>query len=437
MRTTPWLLIVTLAALVSPVATAQQDDFPPEQEPPDRMERLRQNVSQMLAGLRQFSDWDTHREYIVDAVEHVYERNDWTSEPDLFSLEMIRDVSEIPPWQVRERFDRATELISDRYLLNRKQEETMRRLVLRENFRIFSQHADRIMQYGMEAIQTRAAGRPFTPEQVARWAELAQPVFLDVRRSLNRSAEEFMDVLEPEQKELVKADLEAANHRMQDVQQLAQRWQQGQWDPADWGLEEDPIQNSMVVAQANEAAAVAAAQGGAQPGGPDAKQPRREPPQAGQRSPRPQRRRPTAGPSRGGAPVRPPAPQTDPQHAGKTDESRQPDDEWARYVRAFIAKYQLNDEQQQRAWLFYKDARTRADAAEQRHERLTKGLSAEDQRGKQRLRELNERKRKDLGRLFDRLKERLEPLPTRAQRRAAQPSTQPSKDRAGSEKNNP
>ena len=50
------------------------------------------------------------------------------------------------------------------------------------------------------------------------------------------------------------------------------------------------------------------------------------------------------------------------------------DDEWARYVRAFIAKYHLNDEQQQRAWLIYGDAKERDDVFGGRFERQMETL---------------------------------------------------------------
>ena len=99
----------------------------------------------------------------------------------------------------------------DRYVLNEKQERLLRRIMLRENNALFARHSDRIMGYALEAMQTRAAGEPFTPEQVQRWVELAEPVFQDGRRSIVKAAGEFEAVLEPEQKELLQADLNAAN----------------------------------------------------------------------------------------------------------------------------------------------------------------------------------------------------------------------------------
>ena len=103
-----------------------------------------------------------------------------------------------------------------------------------------------------------------------------------------------------------------------------------------------------------------------------------------------------------------------------------PDDEWARYVRAFIRKYHLNDEQQQRAWLIYHDAKERDDVFDRRFQRQMKTLRAKageskNERAQAALRERTERHQLERKRLFNQLKRRLERLPTRAQRKNALP----------------
>ena len=42
-----------------------------------------------------------------------------------------------------------------------------------------------MLQYSLEAIRTRAAGEPFTPEQVARWVTLARPVMEDAQQRVD------------------------------------------------------------------------------------------------------------------------------------------------------------------------------------------------------------------------------------------------------------
>ena len=408
--------IAFLIAWVGAVASFGQvgdDAGGPDGQPESTFERLQRQAAKMIHGLQQFEDWDTQYEYQIDAIERVYERNGWTSEPDLFSLELAKEVGQIPPWQMRERFDRAVNIIGDRYLLDDDQKQLLEGLVLRENQKLFSKHADAIMQYAMEAIQTRAAGEPFTPEQIARWTRLAEPVFKDSRASLKRSAGEFMQHLDPEQRELVQADLDAANHRMDTIEQMTERWKRGEWKASDWGLEDDPIQNGQELAErgaAGESAGAAArrpdrasigSRGGAEP-----------PVKPGVGG------RPAARVGSGEVVPRPVAPGRDAAGAA----AKRPDDAWARYVREFIRRYQLNDDQQQKAWLFYKDARKRADVMDKRFVRQSgEAKRVADERSAARLKPLGARHQSDLSRLFERLKQRLEKLPTRMQRKNVLP----------------
>lgn len=96
------------------------------------------------------------------------------------------------------------------------------------------------------------------------------------------------------------------------------------------------------------------------------------------------------------------------------------DDEWARFVRKFIERYQLNDEQQKRAWRAYRESRKRLS------ERLRR-LDLDESDDEAALAALAKREReqldRDYNRLFERLKSRLDKLPTAAQREAAKPDT--------------
>lgn len=395
MRT--WLIV---GLLLCPAAAPGQELDQPDQRPRrarrDRMQVLREKALELIQATQALGDWDEHYEYMVDAAERVFERHGWDSESDLFALEVGREVGAIPPWNMLERHDRFMEMVGDRYLLDEEQMASLQGRLIRMNVELFSRHSDRIMQYAVEAIETRAAGEPFTPEQVARWTTLAEPVFQDVRGSLNAAATDFMRELDPEQRELVEQDMAAANRRMSDIERMGQKWKRGQWDPHDWGMEQDPIQNP-----GGDASGTAASE------------------EAGSR---PAEREASAG-----------AEPTDLAEAeGRADESARPaggpkaDDVWARYVRAFIRKYDLNDEQQQRAWLICRDARQRDEVFERRYQRQMEVLRAKsadrdgDKTGAA-MRTRTEKRQAELERLFNLFKRRLERLPTRAQRRSAEP----------------
>jgi len=356
-------------------------------------------LMELLSALRGLGDWNVHYAYLVDAVERTYARNGWDSESDAFSLELIRQVSQIPPWFPQQRFDRAMEIISERYGLGDRQRHHVRDLFLENSWEVFQEHGERILEYAVDAIRTRASGQPFTPEQVARWVQLAQPVFAESRERLNAAVQSLLPELSEDQRELVEQDLRAANRRLADIERLTRRWAAGQWQPADWGLEDDPIQLGLGI-------------------------------------------RPL-----GGEPPMPSAPAvTDATHvqspfgaraaslegaAGETagDESafspvpaEMLRDPWARYVRQFIEKYRLDEAQQSQAWRIYRDQRQKADRRENRYreqrERLVRLSANAAQQLRERLAELDRLRNQSLDELFSQLKLRLERIPTRAQRRA-------------------
>jgi hypothetical protein len=376
-----------------------QDPNDPKQQPqtpPDPMRGLQEKAVRLIRATQELGDWNQHYEYMLDAMDRIFERNEWDSESDVFSLELVREVGRIPPWRTFERFDKALEMVGDRYLLDEDQAASLQGKVIRANIDLFSRHSDRIMEYALEAIETRVAGEPFTPEQVARWTTLAEPVFLDARKNMNELAKEFMEELDPEQRELVEADLAAANRRMLDVDRMGQRWKRGEWDPHDWGMEHDPIQNP-------SARLTAASAAGDKKTDPDQTATRGEskPANVADAKDRPDgRKQPTSKP---------------------TD-----DDAWAKYVRAFIRKYHLNHEQQQRAWLVFRDAKARDEVFARRFERQMnllreKAAASTSEKTQAALRDRTEQRQREVQRLFNQLKRRLVRLPTRAQRKNAEP----------------
>jgi hypothetical protein len=101
-----------------------------------------------------------------------------------------------------------------------------------------------------------------------------------------------------------------------------------------------------------------------------------------------------------------------------------PKDEWTIYTEQFIERYELNDEQKQKAFTFLqrqqeaRDRYLRRSADEMA--RVTKLLTeAETEEARTASLEAYQRLNAPVDHLFEQLKERLETLPTRAQRKAA------------------
>jgi hypothetical protein len=407
-----WLWLVLLA---NPCLAQDDPAQVPEETRDDLKRELGRNVGEriarLLGSIQQLGSWDEHYGYMVDAVGKVYERNGWQSEEDQFSFEVFREVEKISPLSPRERFDTMIGLFSDRYLLTPEQEAKLRGEMLRMTSEVFSRHSARIAEYAVDAIQTRARGDAITAEQVARWAQLATPVFEDMRGRVNGTAQRFMQELDPEQRALLQRDLSAANRRFGQLDQMRKRWIGGQWRPEDWGIENDPIQVAGMARLAAEkpeaageqpadsAAAKAAGLAGSQP--PDGHESGASAAEADH-----------AGGAPGGAAKPPPvelkvaAPK--PAAAG---------DRWAQYVQAFIDKFSLDETQQQRAWLIHGEVKQRVDVLTRRYAERRESANrtaAASAPADQAAREQQEQQR-----LFEQMKRRLERIPTRAQKAKA------------------
>jgi len=101
-----------------------------------------------------------------------------------------------------------------------------------------------------------------------------------------------------------------------------------------------------------------------------------------------------------------------------------PVDEWALYTQRFVERYQFNDEQKQKAYAILRRQQEARDRYLRRKvdemTRVTKILSeSETEQERQAAQASFERLNAPVDRIFEQLKERLDTLPTRAQRRAA------------------
>lgn len=388
---------VPLALLLCALAAAAAGQELPDERAPSRPEAmLEQSVRRLFESFGQADNWAAESEHLMAALERVFERNGWDTEADRFSLELAREVSVVPPWQLRERFDVLGTRLADRYALTAEQDEQLRRLVVREWQDVFARHAGALLPVVFDAFQSRLAGEPFTPEQIQRWSRVLDPVFEDGRQRFDAAAAEFMDKLTPEQQELALADVAAANRRLDRIKELGPAWWRGEWDPADWGLDEDPIQRG-------EALAERSSEGGGVESG----------------LPLPSEGRTGAERELAAAAGRRPV-------GGVTSRPAGGDDPWAEYVREFIRRYGLDAAQQQRAWIIHDSACERRDFHGRRYERRREqlgraGETADREAAAARLAELEQTWGRTQEMVFETLRRRLDRLPTRSQRANALP----------------
>ena len=413
-----WML-TAVAAAVAQTAPPPDEPNQADRRPAAGPERsFFGQLNQMVRGMREMGPWENQSQDIMSAVNNVYARNGWTSEPDQFSLKLVGEVSTIPPWNAQERMDKLMSLLGDRYQLTPEQSDGLRTLMIRETGAMLRDHANEIMQYSMEAIQARVRGEAFTPEQIQRWTKLAQPIFDDSRKRMDRAAGEFMQQLTPEQRTIAERDLDATRRRQDAVAEMGQHWLRGEWQPTDWGMDTDPIQNGQTPATPP---------GGEQAGGSGT--PNHPTPPAASGNPPAGGAPPSAAPNpAGGPPGSPPptddtpgapgAPRPDGGHAASP--TPDPTDPWGQYVTAFIAKYKLSEAQTSVAWRIHGESKTRADQLRARYEEQIAALGSKSSSdAKEQIAAREKSRDSEIEATFERLKARLDKLPTRAQRDAA------------------
>lgn len=375
-----------------------------------RFAEVQQKIQKLIESTRAMGDWDRQAELSREAVGKFFDRAGWNSSEDNFAQELFRAVDAQPPWEPQSRAKVFFQLLGDRYQLDDDQRARLQEITVRTALRVFVAQGDKLLEYVPEMIQTRAAGEPFTPEQIARWSKLAEPVMNYATEQVHDAAEEFMQDLRPEQRERVQRDLDAGQRRVETVREFMTDWKAGRWQPSDWGMEDDPIQIGKGTAaqeaggQARATPAApepqdAPAAGGAEPpAGASAGEPRNGPPRTGEP------RHPQPPPAENGEGKQPPSP----RKATASAES----DPWSKYVIGFIAKYSLDERQSQQAALIGDEARKRADETVQRDPKSQAAVDA-------RPAPLSDKTAGELEKIFSKLKLRLERLPTRAQRKAA------------------
>ena len=108
-------------------------------------------------------------------------------------------------------------------------------------------------------------------------------------------------------------------------------------------------------------------------------------------------------------------------------------DEWTVYTEDFVRRYELEPEQEQRARSFLRSAQFERDRYLQRKsdeiERVTKSaLDATSDEDRVRAKEQADRLQAPVERMFQQLRDKLNTLPTRAQRARAEPASRPARE---------
>ncbi len=274
-----------------------------------------------------------------------------------------------PTQKMMERFiNRITDGISDEYDFDDDQLEMTRDLFKAQFPEFLNENRAEIQTLLNEYFEALLDDGPPAPEEVAEWAGRVQPLMAEFGEVCDEVTEGMREYINDEQMVMLDAQYVAFQTGMKMVQNKLAIWADGDYDPeTEWirqnsghrsREEREDAERATEEAEAERAAAEA------------------------------------------------------------------PKDQWTIYTEQFIERYQLNDEQKQKAFEFLRrqqearDRYLRRNADEMAH--ITKLLTeAESDEARAASVEAYERLNAPVDRIFEQLKDRLDTLPTRAQRKAA------------------
>ena len=307
--------------------------------------------------------------------------------------------------------DRLSEGLADLYVLDEDQMWNTRH-VLKDRFpKWLKENRGELKALVNQHIEASIAGEPPTAEEVADWAARAQPLVNEFVGLVEQTTEDMREYMTYEQQVLLDGELAAFNIGLNYLNQRLSVWRDGgydwetEWPRSDEFQRIEEERKARLEYEAERARCEALGLKPPEPPGGDATD---------------------GGGGSGGK-------QAGSVERQKTVTTKPVKDPWEDYVEKFIARYKLSEGQQNSAHKFLRGLQERRDLYLRR--KLTAITSIEEQvaaakteaeRQKLwvRLEELNA----PLERYFQKLKDKLDTLPTRKQRReAAQSPPEPEK----------
>ena len=292
--------------------------------------------------------------------------------------------------------NRITDKMSDVYAFDEDQVWNTRDVIKEEFPDWIQEHRGDIIQLANDYILFTAGDDPPTAEQVAEWSMRAMPLINEFRDKIDTTTEQMRDYMTDEQQVLLEGQKAMLDVGMNYMGKRMQLWADGGYDwETEWPRsptfrEQERERQGELHEEARKAEAVAMGLD------PESDIALVSDETVGQDRP-------------AGTKLRP---------------AKQPKDEWTTYVEDFIKRYQLNEGQQNTAWKVYRNL------VESRDRYLRKRLpdikktelllnSAKTEEERDAARREYESLNQPIQRYFQQLKDRLNKLPSRKQRKEA------------------
>ena len=339
-----------------------------------------------------------------------------------------------------------------KYDLTEEQDEYTNFLLRERAYQFLDSHEGGLRDLVDRLFDVRTGGE-ITPEELIEWGRQAGPIYDEAKKLIIVGNEEWREILTPEQQKTHDEDLKLMYQSFETTEEQLERIVSGEMTVEEFrspqrgrrsararthkpAAQTEPDQEPQVTPDSPPAKPLGEPESTPRRGEPPVGPTDRAAKQGGERTLRPKPERKSTPAQK--PPTRPDRSKPDAgtrdakpgRSAGQSD--KQPESAWEKYVREFIAKYQLNDEQTQKANAVLEDCQAQAErytiGRKEQLEKLDKQIAelkkSKDKNKNKRLSELNEKRKSlmdPLDRIFEQqLKPRLERLPTRAQRRAAE-----------------
>ena len=326
--------------------------------------------------------------------------------------------------------DNYARFVSRKYNLTEEQDLYTKDLIRERAHGFRDKHNDKLRGMLEQLFEVRSGGDA-SPEQLKLWGEEIRPIFDEAKAMIEASNGEFREILSDEQRKTHDADLKLMNETFTTTDAQINKMVAGQMTAEELRQGTRPAGRS--ARPTTPRPQTAPPPPGEPKGAPSGHQPAEPADPQGQTevvAPAGE----TAPPVVSGVPVTPApsrgervdrrAPRT--RAVGKDFEG-----EWDKYVKDFIAKYSLDEAQQQQATTILADCKTQATRYADAKKSDIAALDAQleetkkstDKDKSKKLADLNSKRTKlmePVGKIFEeQLKPRLEKIPTRAQRKAA------------------
>ncbi len=327
----------------------------------------------------------------------------------------------LSPSVMEKLLDRIAEKMASDLQFDEAQAEESRRIFKENVLKFMKQNQREMTQLTNEFLEMRLDGNPPTPEAVADWSKRAMPMLERTKEIVSNVSEQMRPIMNDEQQVKMEASLAAFEVGTNFVGRRLQNWSDGGFDVAtDWwkspGVQkldrERARELESAVRQARETK-LAVLRGEQPPIVAQAAAETAEPvvPVSSTETP---------------APSDPVQPQTiAPKATAKA--AATPKDEWTVYAESFIARYKLNADQQQKAMTHLGNAQAQRENFLRGKGRQMEDIertfkAAKTQEEVKSADEQYQKLMKPVDRMFDNLKEKLDGLPTREQRKNASPA---------------